>query len=73
MDEASDKRLFESILYGLQGTAMPAWIDYGLTNQDVGDLVNFIRKSNQKPSATPAKQPVARSQSQSDGSDYVRE
>ena len=24
-----DRRLFESILYGVQGTAMPSWIDYG--------------------------------------------
>ncbi|MBL0209362.1 MAG: c-type cytochrome [Holophagaceae bacterium] len=44
-----DRRLFESILYGVQGTAMPPWIDYGLNNNDVGDLVNFIRSINQKP------------------------
>ncbi|HVY91613.1 MAG TPA: c-type cytochrome, partial [Bryobacteraceae bacterium] len=42
----SDKRAFESILYGVQGTAMPAWIDYGLSQQDVGDIVNFIRSVN---------------------------
>jgi mono/diheme cytochrome c family protein len=39
----ADRRFFESILYGVQGTAMPAWIDYGLSQQDVGDIVNFIR------------------------------
>jgi mono/diheme cytochrome c family protein len=39
----SDERLFQSILYGVQGTAMPSWIDYGLQTNDVGDLVNFIR------------------------------
>lgn len=44
---APDRRLFESILYGVQGTAMPAWIDYGLTTNDVGDIVNFIRRSSQ--------------------------
>jgi len=44
----SDKRLFESILYGVQGTAMPSWID-SLNNNDVGDLVNFIRNLNPKP------------------------
>ena len=44
----ADRRLFESILYGVQGTAMPAWIDYGLSQQDVGDIVNFIRSINQK-------------------------
>lgn len=44
---SSDKRLFESILYGVQGTAMPPWIDYGLTKEDVGDLVNYIRSLNQ--------------------------
>jgi sulfur oxidation c-type cytochrome SoxX len=43
-----DRRMFESILYGVQGTAMPPWIDYGLTQGDVGDLVNFIRDMNQK-------------------------
>jgi mono/diheme cytochrome c family protein len=47
VDSVDDKRLFESILYGVQGTAMPPWIDYGLTNNDVGDLVNFIRSINQ--------------------------
>ena len=44
----NDRRLFESILYGVQGTAMPSWIDYGLTKNDVGDIVNFIRSINQK-------------------------
>jgi len=42
----NDERLFDSILYGVQGTAMPPWIDYGLSNNDVGDLVNFIRSIN---------------------------
>jgi mono/diheme cytochrome c family protein len=41
-----DPRLFDSILYGVQGTAMPAWIDYGLSQQDVGDIINFIRSIN---------------------------
>jgi mono/diheme cytochrome c family protein len=49
VDSVADKRLFESILYGVQGTAMPSWIDYGLTNNDVGDLVNFLRNLNPKP------------------------
>lgn len=48
VDSVDDKRLFESIQYGVQGTAMPPWIDYGLTNNDVGDLVNFIRSINAK-------------------------
>ncbi|MFN7923162.1 MAG: c-type cytochrome [Bryobacteraceae bacterium] len=48
VDSVADKRLFESILYGVQGTAMPAWVDYGLSNNDVGDLVNFIRSLNPK-------------------------
>ncbi|MBS1858027.1 MAG: c-type cytochrome [Acidobacteria bacterium] len=48
VDSVQDKRLFESILYGVQGTAMPSWIDYGLTRNDVGDIVNFIRSMNQK-------------------------
>ncbi len=43
---APDRRLFESILYGVQGSAMPPWIDYGLTKNDVGDLVNYIRSLN---------------------------
>jgi len=46
VDSAADRRLFECILYGVQGTAMPAWIDYGLTQSDVGDIVNFIRSLN---------------------------
>lgn len=42
----SDRRLFESIEYGVDGTAMPSWIDYGLSQNDVGDIVNFIRNLN---------------------------
>lgn len=41
-----DHRLMESILYGVQGTAMPPWVDYGLGQKDAGDLVNFIRSFN---------------------------
>jgi sulfur oxidation c-type cytochrome SoxX len=48
VEKTSDQRLFDSILYGVQGTAMPPWIDYGLTQQDVGDIVNFIRSINPK-------------------------
>jgi mono/diheme cytochrome c family protein len=46
IDSVDDQRLFRSILYGVQGTAMPAWIDYGFTQGTVGDLVNFIRSIN---------------------------
>ncbi len=41
-----DRRAFESILYGVQGTAMPMWIDYGLSQYEVGDILNFIRSIN---------------------------
>jgi sulfur oxidation c-type cytochrome SoxX len=51
-----DRRLFESILYGVRGTAMPAWIDYGLSKEDVGNIINFIRGLN--PAST-RNQPVA--------------
>jgi mono/diheme cytochrome c family protein len=47
IQKASDKRLFDSILYGVQGSAMPPWIDYGLTQNEVGDVVNYIRSLNQ--------------------------
>jgi cytochrome c oxidase cbb3-type subunit 2 len=43
-----DRRIFDSVLYGVQGTAMPSWTDYGLTTNDVGDIVNFIRSINQQ-------------------------
>ncbi|MBK6795403.1 MAG: c-type cytochrome [Acidobacteria bacterium] len=46
MNSISDRRLFESILYGVQGSAMQSWIDYGLTEKDVGDLVNYMRSFN---------------------------
>jgi len=49
VNSVADRRLFESILYGVQGTAMPSWIDYGFSNNDVGDLVNFVRDMNPKP------------------------
>lgn len=48
IESIQDRRLAESIMYGVQGTAMPAWIDYGLTKNDVGDLINYIRNLNQK-------------------------
>jgi len=47
VQKAPDRRLFESILYGVEGTAMPPWIDYGLSKNDVGDVVNFIRSQNE--------------------------
>jgi sulfur oxidation c-type cytochrome SoxX len=47
MRAASDRRLFESIMYGVQGTAMPPWVDYGLTQTDVGNLLNYLRSLNQ--------------------------
>ena len=46
IQSVADRRLMESILYGVQGTAMPSWIDYGLSQNDAGDLVNFIRSLN---------------------------
>jgi mono/diheme cytochrome c family protein len=46
INSVSDHRLFESITYGVEGTAMPSWIDYGLQKNDIGDLVNFIRSLN---------------------------
>jgi mono/diheme cytochrome c family protein len=49
VNSVSDQRLFESILYGVQGSAMPPWTDYGLSNEDVGNLVNYIRSLNPKP------------------------
>lgn len=42
----NDRRMLESILYGIQGTAMPPWIDYGFSQNDAGDLVNYIRSLN---------------------------
>jgi sulfur oxidation c-type cytochrome SoxX len=43
----NDRRLFDSVLYGVQGTAMPSWIDY-VSKKNVGDIVNFIRDINRK-------------------------
>jgi sulfur oxidation c-type cytochrome SoxX len=51
VESVNDRRLFDSILYGVQGTAMPAWIDFGLSKNDVGDLVNFIRSIDIKTQA----------------------
>ena len=63
INNLADKRLFDSILYGVQGTAMPSWIDYGLTQNDAGDLINFIRSLNSQ-TASPAgeKSPTLTSQ-----------
>ena len=43
VENLSDRRMLESILYGVQGTAMPSWVDYGLSQKDAGDVMNFIR------------------------------
>jgi len=47
ISSVSDHRLFESITFGVEGTAMPSWIDYGLQKNDIGDLVNYIRSLNE--------------------------
>ncbi|HXX02140.1 MAG TPA: c-type cytochrome [Candidatus Acidoferrales bacterium] len=52
VNSVPDHRLFDSILYGVQGTAMPSWIDYGLSQNDVGDLINFIRSMNSRTGST---------------------
>jgi mono/diheme cytochrome c family protein len=52
VDATSDRRLFESITYGIEGTAMPSWIDYGLSQNDVGDIVNYIRSLNPRETRT---------------------
>ena len=44
-----DQRLFESINYGVEGTAMPSWMDYGLPQTDVGDIVNLHPQSESRP------------------------
>lgn len=49
IQSVNDRRLFTSIMYGVDGTAMPSWVDYGLDQNDVGNLINFIRSMNQKP------------------------
>jgi hypothetical protein len=38
-------------MYGVDGTAMPSWVDYGLSQNDIGNLINFIRSMNQKMAA----------------------
>ena len=46
VNSLNDRRLLESILYGVQGTAMPPWIDYGLSTDNAGDVANYIRSLN---------------------------
>jgi mono/diheme cytochrome c family protein len=47
IQHVTDRRLFESVTYGVEGTAMPSWMDYGLTQDQVGDIVNYIRSLNE--------------------------
>ncbi len=54
VNSSSDRRMFEAIMYGVEGTAMPPWVDYGLTDNDIGDLVNYIRSLNQAKKETGA-------------------
>jgi cbb3-type cytochrome oxidase cytochrome c subunit len=39
---ASDGQYYQYLLFGLPGTAMPAWGDY-LTVNDIWDVINFLR------------------------------
>lgn len=48
IQDTPDRRLIESITYGVEGTAMPSWVDYGLSQNDVGDIVNYIRSLNNR-------------------------
>lgn len=51
-------RLHESIKYGVQGTAMPAaGYDFALSDNAIGDLVNYIESLNTKQAAPPAATP----------------
>jgi mono/diheme cytochrome c family protein len=59
VNSVPDRRLFDSILYGVQGTAMPSWIDYGLSQNDVGDLINFIRSMNSRTGSSPGEKSAA--------------
>ncbi len=59
VSSVDDRRLFDSILYGVQGTAMPSWIDYGLSTNDAGDLINFIRSLNQQKEQAPKNEKTA--------------
>ena len=67
INNASDKRLFSSITYGVEGTAMPSWIDYGLSQNDIGNLINFIRSLNRKPAAAPVEEKSTKLTSQVQG------
>jgi len=59
VNSVDDHRLFDSVLYGVQGTAMPSWIDYGLSQNDAGDLINFIRSLNPQPVEAPRNEKTA--------------
>jgi mono/diheme cytochrome c family protein len=59
VNSVDDHRFFDSILYGVQGTAMPPWIDYGLSQNDAGDLINFIRSLNPQPVPAPKNEKTA--------------
>ena len=72
VNSVPDRRLFDSILYGVQGTAMPSWIDYGLTQNDVGDLINFIRSMN-SPTVSPSSEKSAALTSQVNVSQMTQE
>jgi hypothetical protein len=59
VEKLIDHRALGSILYGVQGTAMPAWVDYGLTIKDASDLLNYIRSLNPPPAPAPPSRTIA--------------
>jgi mono/diheme cytochrome c family protein len=59
VEKLIDHRALGSILYGVQGTAMPAWVDYGLTMKDASDLLNYIRSLNPPPAPAQPSRTIA--------------
>jgi len=51
MFDVSPAMMFRKMSVGVTGTAMPPWIDYGLTVKDAGDLLNYIRSLTAPPSS----------------------
>ena len=55
---ASDKMIWQTLAYGREGTPMPSYLDQGLSEQQISDLVVYVRTLKDTHEAHPVAQDI---------------
>ena len=55
---ASDKMIWQTLAYGREGTPMPSFLNQGLSEQQISDLVAYVRTLKDTPVSAPATEQV---------------